>query len=389
MKLIFVSTGQYPNGGAATNRHLAYAKGLKELGHDIEFLLLSEQQWKEEELDKDGIKFTGVFVHNLNKSSKIKKALSFYKTIRKAKEKIFAAYKNNKSTNTAMILLDTSITILIPLLRQGKKLGLKIFHERTEYPFVVSGKTIKGKIDLYIYLRFVIKRFDGIYVINNALKNYFLKKTIGKIPVIVINMIVDPARFECNRIPGNTKTIITYCGTLDGDKDGVPILIESFAIIANEFPLLKLQLIGSSSKFTRQNIESLIQKLNIKNRVIITGSVQRDDIPALLCNSDILALARPNNKQAEGGFPTKLGEYLATGNSVVVTNVGEIDLFLEDKKNAFISEPDSAEKFSEKLREALLNNNALQVGTEGKKLVYNEFNYLTQARVLEKMFLQI
>ena len=28
MKLIFVSSGQYPNGGAATNRHLAYAKGL-------------------------------------------------------------------------------------------------------------------------------------------------------------------------------------------------------------------------------------------------------------------------------------------------------------------------------------------------------------------------
>ena len=39
MKLIFVSTGQYPNGGAATNRHLAYAKGLKELGHEIEFFI--------------------------------------------------------------------------------------------------------------------------------------------------------------------------------------------------------------------------------------------------------------------------------------------------------------------------------------------------------------
>ena len=117
--------------------------------------------------------------------------------------------------------------------------------------FVVSGKTITGKIDLYIYLRFVIKRFDGIYVINNALKNYFSKKTNGKVPVIVINMIVDPTRFECNRKPGNTKTIITYCGTLDGDKDGVPILIESFAIIANEFPLLKLQLIGSLNKFNQ------------------------------------------------------------------------------------------------------------------------------------------
>ena len=101
----------------------------------------------------------------------------------------------------------------------------------------------------------------------------------------------------------------------------------------------------------------MLKRLHIENKVIITGSVKRNEIPALLCNSDILALARPDNKQAEGGFPTKLGEYLATGNLVVVTNVGEIGLFLEDRKNAFISEPGSPEKFSEKLREALLNDN--------------------------------
>jgi len=147
-------------------------------------------------------------------------------------------------------------------------------------------------------------------------------------------------------------------------------------------------LIGSlNNAVTRGNIESLIQKSDIVNRVIITGSVDRDAIPALLCNSDILALSRPDNKQAEGGFPTKLGEYLATGNVVVVTNVGEIGLFLKDKINAFISEPGSVQKFGEKLREALLDNNRLRIGLEGKKLVYNEFNYLTQAKVLEKMFL--
>jgi glycosyltransferase involved in cell wall biosynthesis len=71
---------------------------------------------------------------------------------------------------------------------------------------------------------------------------------------------------------------------------------------------------------------------------------------------------------------------------VVVTNVGEIELFFKDKQNAYISEPNSAEKFSQKLREALLNNNPQQIGNEGKKLVYNEFNYLIQAKVIEEMF---
>jgi len=88
-------------------------------------------------------------------------------------------------------------------------------------------------------------------------------------------MIVDPTRFEGNRKSWNTEKIITYFGKLDGDKDG------------DEMP--------------RQTIESQIRRLGIENRVIITGAVQRNKMPELLCNSDILAQARPNNKQDEGG----------------------------------------------------------------------------------------
>jgi len=385
MKLIFVSDNLYPDGGAAANRHLAYVKGLKELGHEIEFILLKEQHWNEKELLHDGIKFTSVYGENFNTSSGIKKIQSYTGAIRKAKEKISSTHKQHAAA--ALILLNTGVTSIIPLLKQGRKLGLKVFHERTEYPFVVASKTILGKIGLFLYLKFILKKFDGIYVINNALKKYFSEITKRKIPICIINMIVDPARFECvNRKSRTTETIITYCGSLDSDKDGVPILIESFAIIAHEFPFLRLQLIGSlNNNETEQKIKSLVQKLNIEGKVLFTGSLKREEIPEFLSNSDILALARPNNKQAEGGFPTKLGEYLATGNPVVVTNVGEIGLFLKDMKNAFIAEPDSAEKFSEKLREVLLNDNKVQIGIEGKKLVYNEFNYLTQAKILEKM----
>jgi glycosyltransferase involved in cell wall biosynthesis len=377
----------YPNGGAATNRHLAYAKGLRELGHEIIFILIKKQEWEEESLTINQINLVCVSPSCLKTDSKIKKLRCLFKAIYNAKEKISNEHKASKIS--AIILLDTDILILMPLLKQAKALGVKVFHERTEYPFVVSGKTIIDKIKLTLYLEFVINKFTGIFVINNALKKYFIEKTNGRVPIKIINMIVDPSRFICPSKPSNSHTLITYCGTLEGDKDGVPILLESFAKIAEEFPLLRLQLIGSlNDKSTRLKVESLIKTLSLKNRVILFGSVNRDKIPELLCNSDILVLARPSNKQAEGGFPTKLGEYLATGNVVLITDVGEISLFLKDKKNAFISEPNSAEKFSQKLREALLNENRAQIGLEGKKLVFNEFNYLTQARAIEEMLIE-
>jgi len=386
MKLIFVSSGQYPDGGAASNRHLAYAKGLVELGHKIVFILLKEQESKDIDLIEDGIKFICVAEKRKNKLSRIKKFQSFFNVISKAKQVINSMLKEDKTSS--LVLLDTSISILIPLINKAKKSGMKVFHERSEYPFIYGGKTILGKLDLYIYLKYVLQRFDGIYVINNALKKYFADWTKNKIEVIVINMIVDPARFEIKKTTNITalKTI-TYCGSLEIDKDGIPVLIEAFSLLANEFPYVSLQLIGSSgSQTAKQDLLLLVQKLGIENRVRIIGPYKRDEIPKILTDSDILVLSRPNNKQAEGGFPTKLGEYLATGNPVVITNVGEIDRFLKDGLNAFIAEPDNIGEFSNKLREALLSPKADSIGQEGRKLVYKEFNYLYQAKILEKFF---
>ena len=368
------------------NRHIAYAKGLEELGHEIIFILLKKQEWKGQEVVKNNIRFILAKEPGAKDNSKIKRIESFVKAIKNAKKKI--SHENNKNKISAIILLDTDALELISFLGWAKKLGLKVFHERTEYPFVVAGNSLYSKISLSIYLRFILKKLDGIYVINKALKKYFFEKTNGRVPITIINMIVDHTRFSCGPKPKGDERIISYCGTFEGDKDGVPILIESFALIANEFPDVKLQLIGSlKNTVTSQKIQSLIKSFNLETRVILTGSVKRDKIPELLCNSHILALSRPKNKQAEGGFPTKLGEYLATGNLVVVTNVGEITEFLTDKQNAFIAEPNSAFKFSKKLREALLSLEREKIGLEGKKLVFNQFNYKVQARLLEKMFL--
>jgi glycosyltransferase involved in cell wall biosynthesis len=374
MKIVFVSSGLYPDGGAASNRHLAYAKGLYELGHDVEFILLIKQKWLDEQIIIDGVKYTQCVSGNSGLNiPKLKTLWAYIKSIKKAKKKIKYILKQNP--RVSMILLDTRTISLIPLIRYGKKHSIKILHERTEYPFVVSSKNLFGRINLFIYLKNVIKQFDGIYVINKALVKYFYDVTNGQVPLKIINMIVDPSRFDCpQQIQSSKEKVITFCGGLDGEKDGVPILIDSFAILSKNFPSAQLQLIGS---------------LNIQDKVILTGTIDRNEVPKYLCNSFALALARPSNKQAEGGFPTKLGEYLATGNPVVVTRVGEIGDFLTDQKNAFVSEPDSAELFAEKLGEAFTNENSISIGLEGKKLVYHDFHYLSQARELEKFIFEV
>src|SRR5262249_1079550 len=118
---------------------------------------------------------------------------------------------------------------------------------------------------------------------------------------------------------------IAYCGTLNEHKDGVVTLMRAYASIARRFPDVGLCLIGDS--YVRSQIPEyrrIATDFDIADRVTFTGSLRREEVPRHLTAARALALARPSSAQAAAGFPTKLGEYLATGNPVVITCTGEI-----------------------------------------------------------------
>jgi glycosyltransferase involved in cell wall biosynthesis len=155
-------------------------------------------------------------------------------------------------------------------------------------------------------------------------------------------------------------------------------LIRSFLTIAEKNPDIHLVIIGDTS--THSSFEELTSIINqaresVKIRIHFTGQIDSSKIPLYISNANILALARPDNIQSRGGFPTKLGEYLATGKPVVVTKTGEIPLYLTHKKNAILCTPGDVDNFAENL-EWVLNNyqEALLVGQSGKEIAENIFS---------------
>lgn len=130
--------------------------------------------------------------------------------------------------------------------------------------------------------------------------------------------------------------------------------------------------------------------MELEDKVIFVGKLKKEEVPQFLVNADLLLLDRPATKRSEGGFPTKLGEYLATGNPVVVTSVGEIPNYLEDGKSAFLAVPDSIESFKSKILEALSDENkAKQIGLNGKKIAETFFDYNVQAKIMNEFLRKI
>jgi glycosyltransferase involved in cell wall biosynthesis len=262
---------------------------------------------------------------------------------------------------------------LIPFARL---LRIPVIRERGEYPFLDRSGFVK-KLKAHLYEKFIDRLFDGMIFVTKFLRDYY-KPLMGKnAKYIIVPTIVDMARFESIAHDENRGKYIAYCGDPSGNKDGVPILLEAFSLIAAKHPNIRLYIMGDNTTHDiLPKLSKRAEQLNIDKRVVFTGQVSREQIPDYLCNAHILALARPSSLQSQGGFAAKIGEYLSTGNPVVVTDVGEIAEFLCDGENAFITRPDSANAFADKLDYALANPElARKVGQRGKEVAEKFFCY--------------
>jgi glycosyltransferase involved in cell wall biosynthesis len=204
--------------------------------------------------------------------------------------------------------------------------------------------------------------------------------------ILHLPMTVEFERFSIEKKTGNTKfgKYIAYCGSMYTDKDGVPDLIEAFNHFCTKNSDTNLLLIGDNSDADKfKKISTCILSSPFRDRIMCTGWVDRDQIPEYLVNATVLALARPDNIQAKGGFPTKLGEYLSTGNPVVITDVGEHKDYLTDDVTAFIVPPGDPYAFADKLLKAVNESiEASMIGKAGREVALSQFNYQIQAEKL-------
>lgn len=364
MKIAIVNTLPVPSGNASVNRFLAYGKELVKLGVNVDVLTSAQC---------DNCEVDGINVISCGNGHSMFSALRrITKTIKKGKYNI-------------VILISNSLLLIYPLWFACKRCGIKLLQEKSEFPFVLMKKGFLQKLYAKFYVNTTYKLFDGLIVMTKPLMEYFKTKVRKNCRLFEMPMSVDTDRFiniqnSENKIGG----YLAYCGNLSNKKDGVLNLIEAFSMVEPLFPQIKLVLIGGTSNNEDMGFyKDAVAKYDLKN-VIFYGGVSRDEMPSLLINAKALLLARPSSLQSTGGFPTKLGEYLATGNPVVVTAVGDIPLYLNET-NSFIVRPDDNNAFAEQIL-AILNNEtkAIEVGQKGKELAMTVFNAKIQSQKLYK-----
>lgn len=168
-------------------------------------------------------------------------------------------------------------------------------------------------------------------------------------------------RKECN-IP-TSHLIASFTGRLIPEK-GIVSLVDAFSkfedqpihlLIAGDGPLL-----------------SYVKQHSTKN-VSVLGPLQREDVAALMSQSDVFCL--PTRSE---GFSTSLLEACACGAVPIITNVGGVDELLVDEGLGYILEDNSPRSISSALKKVIEDRE--QLPAKGKlcmKRVEETFSWST------------
>lgn len=173
------------------------------------------------------------------------------------------------------------------------------------------------------------------------------------------NIILQPNLTDMNNWEQPNQSIkytLGYAGT-PSKKDGIVDLLSSIEILKNKGITVSALIMGDSvgKESYLPELKQYCEKAEILSQIHFTGLISQEEVKIYLNQCQILTLTRPDTIQTQAGFPTKLGEYLASKRIVLATKFGDIERYFTDKKDMVLAETSNAHSIAENI-EWILNN---------------------------------
>lgn len=397
---IILNSNPFFSASASANRWLTLIEGLNKFEVSIQLLIIGNFQSNAEKDNYNrSSNVNGIEIKYL--TNKIVEGLwqrRFHNYIGKHLQNKFVSKKIKKELQgfDGIVWAENDLSIW-KILNQIVNKNFKLIAEMSEFLDIHNynkGNALQRKLgdakQIYFEQNY-INTLDGFILMTKTLMQHYEQFSLLNTKLLHLPMTVDLERFDKSQpIPeGFQQPYIAFVGVMNDAKDGVNILIESFAKIHKQFPQYKVYLVGAWNYDTPIHQKS-IANYNLQNKVFWKGEFSREKIPQIIKNANLLVLPRPDSKQAQGGFPTKLGEYLATSNPVCATTVGEIPNYLTDEKSVFFAEPGSIDSFANAMQKALNNQEAAKlIGKMGCEVAKTSFNKDIQSAILYNFLKQL
>ena len=231
---------------------------------------------------------------------------------------------------------------------------------------------------------------DGALAISSSLSRWAQREAdrIGRrVRIIEVPVVVDAHESPLTRREDQPSSSFVYSASQVYSHDR-RFLLRAMTHVWRSRPDASLVVLGTElDELARLARSEGLEGAVGDGRVIARGYVTRAELLTHYRQAAALLVPLHDDAVSRARFPTKIGEYLASGRPVVTTQIGEIGRFLRDGETAFIAETPDVEAFAAKMVEALEDpGRAARIGAAGRRVAEERLQYDLYAERLRDFF---
>ena len=385
-RIALVSLNPFPIGNVATVRYSSYCKAIAKKGIFVKIYVLAPSKTAAPNKQTKGVEDGILYQYMSNKTTwtgevgQLTKGLCYINGLLKSVRQI------RQDKINCIILYSSDFSSYLFYWSFTRLFSIPLITDKSEYPYRYAQlSNFKKKI-----ARLKLKVFDGFIIMTNELMEFYSGVKSKRATLFHLPMTIDATKFDCLE---KTPQEIPYIAAVFGvhNRDGILDTVKSYKLYQDKMgeQAYKLWLIGDFDNLKNNSlVKEFIKSNDWYKDIVLKGLMPIENIPQILKNAECLITTA--REYTSGGFPTKLGEYLASGTPVVTTSAGEVACYLVNGKNALVSNPGDITDISNNLIFVHTNKvKAIEIAQKGGALVRETFSAETYVDNLLKFIQNI
>lgn len=284
--------------------------------------------------------------------------------------KLIKKYAKEKDINTFVLHHGSIIIWILSILLKNKRNKVLVYAHSDYKTFIKDKNIIKYFIKKRIY-SFMSYKVDNIIAISHFVKNSIKIKRKYKIIVNYNGIILPPTNYT--KIISDKKIHIIFVGRLIKEK-GVQNILHLLSKV--EKVDYKFFVVGNG--YYKKHLINLAKNLNIEDKVEFLG--EKDNVFEILNNCDIFV----HLPEWEEGFGITVLEAMASNLICVVNSKGAMPELIENNKNGFILEDETALLQLNEILEKVKKHECENIKIMARKKA-EEFSIYNTINVIEKL----
>jgi glycosyltransferase involved in cell wall biosynthesis len=243
----------------------------------------------------------------------------------------------------AVILMGESGYVFNSVRKAAQTLGVPVFGYPMEwFPPTIAGVLGLSWVDQWLQRVLVYRKCNGIIGISRLWAQFAEQHGI---PSTVVPSFSKFADDELPRIVSHDQKRfrVVFVGRWFR-RELPPTLFRALDMAIDRGIDLELVVLGSAGKATstsqameeRPSLKELERYPRVKGRIRFMGFLVGESLVQQMGSADALVILRHDTRETRGLFPTRLPEFLATGKPVILSDAGDLALYLKHMERAYV-----------------------------------------------------